>query len=71
MKQNTMEQRRSNRKFTMAEKIFMYAFSIITILAVIGFVVGALSLDTPNTATPEIMLILSLGWFGLLTTLGN
>ena len=71
MKQRTMEQRRNYRKFTMADKIFMYVFSILTILAVIGLIIGALALDTPNTAIPEIMCILSITWFIFVVTLGS
>lgn len=71
MKNNTMEERRNNRKVKTSAKIFMYTFTLITILAVFGVIFGVSSLDTPNTATPEIILILSLAWFGFLTLLGN
>lgn len=71
MKQNTMEQRRNNRKVKTSAKIFMYTFSIITLLSVCGIIFGALTLDSPDTAIPEIILILSLAWLGFLTLLGN
>lgn len=42
---------------------------LITIIAIICFVFGVLSLDSPNTATPEIMLVSSLAWIGLMIKL--
>ena len=70
MKSKTMEQRRNNR-FTTTEKIFMYTFSIITILAIICFIVGALSIDSPDTAIPEIMLISSVIYFAIVIAIGS
>lgn len=42
---------------------------LLTIISVICFAVGVLALDSPNTAIPEIMLVISLAWIGLMIKL--
>lgn len=67
MKSNTMKQKRTKA----STKIFMYTFAILTLLSIVGVVFGVMSIESPNTAIPEIILILSLSWLGFIIYLGN
>lgn len=45
------------------DKITNFIIPIMTIVSPVLFLAGAFGMDTPNTAVPEIMLIIALAWF--------
>lgn len=59
------------KELKLTTKISMAFFLLTTILSFIFFVIGILTIDTPNTAAPEIMLILSMAWGGFLIYCGD
>lgn len=57
MKQNELK---------LTTKISMVIFALMTVISPILFIIGALSIDSPNTAVPEIMCLVALAWFGII-----
>lgn len=47
-------------------KITDFIIVAMTILSPIFFFVGVFGADTPDTAIPEILMIISLAWFGFI-----
>jgi arginine exporter protein ArgO len=48
------------------EKIADVVIAIMTIISPILFIAGVFGVDTPDTAIPEIMIMIALAWFGFI-----
>lgn len=48
------------------ENLIKFIIITMTILSPILFIIGVLTIDTPDTAIPEIMCLVSCGWFGFI-----
>jgi EamA domain-containing membrane protein RarD len=53
------------KKLKLTTKISMVIFALMTIISPILFIIGALSIDSPNTTAPDIMCIIGLVWFAI------
>lgn len=48
------------------ENLIKFIVFTMTILSPILFIIGVSSIETPDTAIPEIMLLIALGWLGFI-----